>query len=336
MAKAQRPSGKKTSKAQAKSSKKTGKKKAARKKSSVATDSRKGSSTTRSRTGTGQSASGKTRRAVAVQSTGNTAGVADSDYLDEQDPRERYMSLGDHLEELRKRLLWIIGVVIFASVGFGIFSYDLHSILVQPFKAVSDYPLLLQAVAGPLDVVIRLSLLLGILSTAPIILWILWGFVTPAVSRKVAWIGHMSVLTSGLLFWGGVVFTWFNLFPISLEMFFKVMLMGLENTIPQTTIEKYYSFLFMVHMGAGLIFQVPLLIVALGALGILTVEWHKKYWRFFITAVFILSAIITPPDPLTQSILAGPIIALYAIAVGIVWLLERSRRKKDLIERELR
>ena len=92
----------------------------------------------------------------------------------------------------------------------------------------------------------------------------------------------------------------------------------------------------MVHMGAGLIFQVPLLIVALGALGILTVEWHKKYWRFFITAVFILSAIITPPDPLTQSILAGPIIALYAIAVGIVWLLERSRRKKDLIERELR
>ncbi|HBS04571.1 MAG TPA: twin-arginine translocase subunit TatC [Leptospiraceae bacterium] len=314
MARAKRPAGKKTKKSQVRSAKKTGSKKSA-----------------------GRASPAKPKRkARSIQSTGSTATSETAYENDDLDPRERYMSLGDHLEELRKRLLWILGVVLVATVGFGIFSYDLHSILVQPFKAVSDYPLLLQAVAGPLDVVIRLSLLLGTLTTAPIILWILWGFITPAVSRKVAWIGNMSVLASGFLFWGGVIFTWFNLFPISLEMFFKVMLMGLENTIPQTTIEKYYSFLFMVHMGAGLIFQIPLLIVALGALGILTIEWHKKYWRFFITAVFILSAIITPPDPITQSILAGPIIVLYGIAVTIVWFLERSRRKKELVERELR
>ena len=322
MARSSRPSGKKSKKASPASKKSSGKKTSAKKKSSASS-------------GGGP----RKRQAGKIQSTGRSRSdrVAFEEEQEEEalDPREKYMSLGDHLEELRKRLLWIIGIVIGASAGFGVFSYQIHSILVQPFKAVSKYPLILGAVAGPLEVVIRLSLLLGVLTTAPIILWILWGFITPAISRKAAWIGNLAVLSSGFLFWGGVVFTWFNLFPISLQMFFQVMLMGLENTIPQTSIEKYYSFLFMVHMGAGLIFQIPLLMVALGAAGILTIEWHKKYWRIFITVVFVISAIVTPPDPLTQTILAGPIVILYALSVLIVWFIERRRRKRALVEREV-
>ncbi|MCB1140042.1 MAG: twin-arginine translocase subunit TatC, partial [Leptospiraceae bacterium] len=213
--------------------------------------------------------------------------------------------------------------------------YRLHAIFMKPLQSISDYPLIMGKVAGPAVVIIKLSLLLGFLATFPVILYILWGFVTPAVSRRVAWMGNGAVLASGALFWGGVVFTWFFLFPFSIQMFFQFMLMGLENTIPQTTIEEYYNFLFMVHMGAGLIFQIPLLMVALGALGILTMEWHKRYWRFFVVGVFILSALITPPDPITQLILAVPICTLYLISVIIVWFIERTRRKKSLVEREV-
>lgn len=286
----------------------------------------------------GRNSTGRTRRkAKSVQKTGTSASTSSqSESFDEDtDPREKYLTLGDHLEELRKRLLWIVGIVLLGAAGFGIFSSQIHSILVQPFGEISEYPLIMGKVAGPLVVLIKLSLILSFVTTFPMILLIMWGFITPAVSRKTAWIGSLSVLFSGFLFWGGVAFTWFQLFPLSLEMFFKIMLMGLEKTIPQTSIEEYYSFFFMIHMGAGLLFQIPVLLIALGAAGILTIEWHKKQWRLFITGIFIVSAILTPPDPVTQLVMAGPIISLYVISVLVVWLIERSRRKRGLVDRDL-
>ncbi|MBI41441.1 MAG: twin-arginine translocase subunit TatC [Leptospiraceae bacterium] len=313
--------------------KKTGKKARTSAPSSKKRRSSEGSRPSNARTG-GPASKKPKRKVQSIQSTGRGARDVYQETDEDLDPRERYMTLGDHLEELRKRLLWIIGVVISASIVFGFFSYRLHAIFMEPIQSISEYPLIMGKVAGPAVVIIKLSLLLGFLATFPIVLYILWGFVTPAVSKKVAWIGNGAVLTSGLLFWGGVIFTWFFLFPFSIQMFFQFMLMGLENTIPQTTIEEYYNFLFMVHMGAGLIFQIPLLMVALGAVGIIPVSWHKQYWRYFVVGVFIVSALLTPPDPITQMILAVPIITLYAISVIIVWFIERARRKKDALELE--
>jgi sec-independent protein translocase protein TatC len=101
------------------------------------------------------------------------------------------------------------------------------------------------------------------------------------------------------------------------------------QAIAQTTIEKYYSFLFLIIIGTGLTFQLPLLVILLGALGIVTMEWHKKAWKFIIVLLFLFSAIITPPDPLSMFVLAIPLVALYFSSVGIVWLIE-LRRKKEI------
>lgn len=242
------------------------------------------------------------------------------------DPREKYMSLGDHLEELRIRILSIIFLWIIVSGIVGIFIEDIHKFLVEPFSSVSSEPLILGTVYGPLEIYFKLSIILGILISLPISLSILWGFITPALSKRSAILGHVVVIFSSLLFWVGVIFAWKYLFPLSLNMMLKYLLP--YQTIAQTTIEKYYSFLFLILIGTGVTFQLPLLVVLLGSLGIVTVEWHKKAWKFVVVLLFIFSALITPPDPFSMFILALPLLLLYFISVFIVWLIE-FRKNKD-------
>jgi sec-independent protein translocase protein TatC len=247
--------------------------------------------------------------------------------LDEIDPREKYMTLGDHLEELRRRIFAILGIWILFSCLAGIFIEDIHKFLVQPFKEISSEPLILGTIYGPLEIYFQLSIIIGILISLPISLSILWGFITPALSKRSAILGHIVIIISSILFWVGVIFAWIYLFPLSLKMMLNYLLP--YQAIAQTTIEKYYSFLFLIIIGTGLTFQLPLLVILLGALGIVTMEWHKKAWKFIIVLLFLFSAIITPPDPLSMFVLAIPLVALYFSSVGIVWLIE-LRRKKEI------
>lgn len=246
------------------------------------------------------------------------------------------MSLGEHLEELRRRLLWILGVLIVASGAAGIFVEEIHSFLVKPYlTAAAQAPtlqgipgatgLILGSVYGALEIYFKLSMMVGMIVTLPIALSLLWGFVTPAVSVRTARIGHGAVAASTLLFWSGVTFAWVYVFPISLGMMLNTFLP--EGVVAQTSLEKYYSFLFMIVLGSGLTFQLPMVVVMLGAIGIVTTAWHARVWRYVIIAILLFAGFITPPDPFSIFALAVPLIVLYAVSVGIVWLIERARRR---------
>jgi len=241
------------------------------------------------------------------------------------------MTLGDHLEELRRRIFAILGVWLSISIIVGIFSEDIHKFLVQPFKEISKQPLLLGTIYGPLEIYFKLSIILGMIISLPFILSILWGFITPALSKRTAMQGYIIIFISSLLFWVGVFFAWEYLFPLSLKMMLEFFLPS--ETIAQTTIEKYYGFLFLILIGTGATFELPLLVIFLGYLGILTLEWHKKVWKFIIVIIFVFSAIITPADPFSMFVLAIPLTILYFLSVGIVWMFE-LRRKKEYEEFE--
>lgn len=253
---------------------------------------------------------------------------------EEEEPGEKYMTLGDHLEELRIRLLWMIGVVFIAAIVAGIFSQEIHQAVIAPYREITNNrDLYLMNVYGPFESVVKLSLLTGFTVAFPFVLFILWGFVTPAVGRLIAFLGNLSVLFSALLFWGGMVFTWFYILPLSLRFMFVDMI--LPGTVPQITLERYYTFVFMLELAAGLVFQLPLVLILLGALGILTTEFHKRIWKHVIVGIFVFSALVTPPDPLSQVLFAGPLIVLYFTAVLIVWIIERwkfRRYKKEMKE----
>jgi len=248
------------------------------------------------------------------------------------DERDSYMTLGDHLEELRKRLLAIIVVILAFSIGIGIFSPQVHHFLTEPFfnldfssEKQNLKPLLtLGNFYGPLEVMIRLSVSIGVVLSIPIVLFILWGFIAPAISRKSAIIGRVTVAASSILFWFGVYFCWSYVFPISAH----YMLIGIlpEGTMPWVPLEKYYSFLLMLHAGSGLLFQMPLLFVLLGAMGILPLEWHKRVWKYVLTGTIIVSALLTPPDPISQVFFTIPLFLLYGVSLVIIWFIEKGKR----------
>ncbi len=255
---------------------------------------------------------------------------AGEDY-DEDSPGEKFMSVGDHLEEFRKRLLAIIVVVLGSALVAGIFVQEIHAFLIQPYRQLTGRALYLASVYGPMEILIELAITVGITVSLPISIFILWGFITPALSRRGAIIGNISILASSLLFWAGMAFCWNFLLPLTLKFFFITILP--EGTEAQITLEKYYSFFFLMHIGAGLSFQFPLVVLLLGALGILPLAWHRRSFRYIIVGIFAFAGIITAdPNPMNQLAMGGVLTVLYTIALAILWVIERARRKRD--ERE--
>ena len=243
---------------------------------------------------------------------------------------EKFMSLGEHLEELRQRIIAMVSVIAVAAIITGVFSYQLHDILIIPYQtAIAEkFPkgldLLLKTVPGPMIVMFKLSMMVGFTVALPMSFFILWGFITPALSRRAAIIGRLVVAASSLLFWAGLFVCWLYIFPLAMQF----MLIGMlpSHTIPQLSLEDYYTFLFWVHIGTGLGFQLPLVIVILAAARILTFQWHKRYWKHIIVGIFVFAAVVTPPDPGTQLILGGSMLVLYGISLLVIWMIERGRR----------
>ena len=235
------------------------------------------------------------------------------------------MSIGDHLEELRVRLFWMIGIVVGLSGIAGFFSTELHKLLVSPYHELTNERLILQNVYGGMEIYIKVSVLAGVIIAFPALVFILWGFITPAVSRRIALYGHLAVAWSAILFWSGIAVCWFYIFPISLNFLFIGM--QLDSVAPVMAVERYYSFLFTMHLASGLSFQLPIVLVALGAFGILTVDWHRRTWKYAMVAIYFFSAVITPPDPWSMLAVGSMLMFLYAISIGIVWVIERGRRK---------
>ena len=256
--------------------------------------------------------------------------TSQEEYPEDHSPREKYMSLGDHLEELRRRIIVMIVVVVVFSLAIGFFIREIHDFLMQPYleATAKDFPgtkLYLKKVSGSLIVIIKLSITLGFTASLPILINILWGFVTPAVSRFTTIIGHLTVAASSLLFWSGIAICWTFILRFALKFFLRDYLLPHVN--PMVSLEEYYGFLLWIHIGTGLGFQLPLINVILGAMGILTVDWHKRSWKYILVSIFVFSAFITPPDPITQSILGGALTLLYGVSILIIWIMERARRR---------
>ena len=155
---------------------------------------------------------------------------------------EKFNTVGEHLEDFRKHLIWIIFFIIFFCSITLIFSNQLHNFLITPYTKLTNQKLLLQNVYGGLEVLVSIGINVGLILVLPIILSIIWHFISPAFSKKALIIGNISVAITTLLFWFGVIFAWIYLLPISLSFLFQDFM--LQGVSPQTTVEKYYSFVF--------------------------------------------------------------------------------------------
>ncbi len=231
------------------------------------------------------------------------------------DIHDREMSFLDHLEELRWRILKAVIAVLVAAIGCAFFSdFLVKTVLMKPLLDVG----LKAQVLTPYGIMLlymEVVLVAAIVISMPIILYQLWQFIAPGLlpnERKYVW---WIIFFTTLCFLAGIIFAYFILVPTALHFFAEF---GTDTFELNVSADNYISFLLSLILGAGLVFELPMISYFLSKLGLLTPKFMRKYRRHAIVAILIISAVVTPtPDILTQSLLAAPMILLYEISIFI-------------------
>lgn len=230
-------------------------------------------------------------------------------------PAPNEMTFLEHLEELRWRILKILGaIVLFAVVAFAN-ANRIIAFLTAPALAL-DEPVVLQAlkVSDMFMVQIIASLLVGLVLASPVVIFQVWRFVAPAVGRSSKILTLSIVLFGSLFFLSGITFGYLVMLPFSLRFFTSLGGDLVENNF---SIHSYLGYAAWMLLAAGLVFQLPVVSFILTRIGLLTPAFLRHYRRYALVGILVFSAILTPPDPLSQVLMAVPLLGLYEFSILI-------------------
>jgi len=238
------------------------------------------------------------------------------------DEKQPFLS---HLEELRKRL---IVCAIAVGIGFVIayfFSERLFLLLITPLKAVMPEgdQLIFTNLPEMFFAYIKVAFIAGILAAAPLIFYQLWMFVAPGLYQKEKKLVIPFVVSSTILFVGGALFGYFIVFPFGFKFF-----IGFANEYVKALpkVKEYFSFSVKLLFAFGIVFELPVVVFFLAKIGLVTPDLLRRKRKYAILLTFALAAILTPPDVVTQLMMAGPLIILYEIGIMVAKL---ARKKKE-------
>jgi sec-independent protein translocase protein TatC len=237
-------------------------------------------------------------------------------------------SLMGHFEELRKRLVvCAIAVAVCFAITYT-FSGKLFEILAYPLKVnlpAGDH-LIYTNLPEMFFVYIKIALVAAVVLAAPFIFYQGWMFVVPGLHRQEKKYLLPFVLSSSLLFIGGALFGYFVVFPFGFKFF-----LGFSNEYIQAlpSVKQYFSFSLKLLLGFGIVFELPVVAFFLSRLGLISVDFLRKQRKYAVLLIFIVAAILTPPDVMTQFMMAIPLLVLYEISVIVVKV---AGKKKALAE----
>lgn len=221
------------------------------------------------------------------------------------------MSLVDHLQELRQRLLIIIGALVVGSTVCYFYSTELVHFITAPAGK-----LYYMSPAEAFFTYLRVSFFAGLLLALPIILYQIWAFILPALSIKERMASVILVPASVLLFFAGISFSYFLVLPAGIKFF---MGFATEDLQPLLSLGQYLSFVISFLLPFGFIFELPLFIVVLARVGIINSKFLSGKRKHVIVLSFITGAVIAPtPDVFSQTMVALPILIMYEISRLIV------------------
>ncbi|MCP6762859.1 MAG: twin-arginine translocase subunit TatC [Fischerella sp. CENA71] len=231
-------------------------------------------------------------------------------------PGEVEMTLFEHLEELRLRIFYALIAVAVGVIGCFFAVKPIVQLLEVPAQGVK----FLQLAPGEYFFVsLKVAGYTGLLLASPFILYQIIQFVLPGLTRRERRLLGPIVLGSSVLFAAGLVFAYFLLIPAALKFFISY---GADVVEQLWSIDKYFEFVLLLLFSTGLAFQVPIIQLLLGTLGIVSSKQMLSGWRYVILGAVVLGAVITPStDPLTQSLLAGAVLGLYFSGIGLVKLI---------------
>ena len=247
------------------------------------------------------------------------------------------MPLVEHLRELRSRMVKATLAIVIGMVVGWIYYDAIFAWLSAPFEAVveqaraegREITLALTGVADPFVLQLQIAAVTGLLLSSPIWLYQLWRFVTPGLRRhEKRWaIGFVAVAVP--LFASGVLLAYVVL-PYGLEILFGFTPQNVENIV---AVDRYLSFFIRMVIVFGVGFLAPLMLVLLNFAGVLTGKRLLSWWRWIIFATFIFAAVATPTgDPINMLLLAGPILGLMCIAIGVCLANDRRRARRGRLD----
>lgn len=238
----------------------------------------------------------------------------------------------EHLIELRRRLLWS---VVALAVAFGVsfyFAREIFSFLVQPLVAAGQGKVIFTQIFEAFFVQIKVALFAAMMIAFPVIATQLWMFVAPGLYRQEKRALLPFLLATPILFLLGASLAYFFAIPVALK--FLLSYQGDLGGIQQEALPavgNYLSFIMQFIMAFGIAFLMPVLLMLMERSGIVTRQQLLGARRYMIVAAFVIAAIFTPPDVVSQLMLAIPLILLYELTLVTIWITERrrARRPKD-------
>ncbi len=234
----------------------------------------------------------------------------------------------DHLEELRWRLIWsLAALLVGAIIGLILVTnLDVLGVLERPIRhLIPDQKLMFTSPTTPFIITIKLAIVVGIVLALPFIAYQVWAFLAPALHEQERKYVIPAIWVSFFLFLCGIAMAYFMVLPLGLR-----FLLGIQSQTlsPIITVDEYLKFATRLLLGFGVIFEMPVVMVVLGAMGLVTPEFLSKYRRHAFVIIATLSAIFTPPDVGTQMMMMTPMFLLYEVSIWLVRLVTRSRRAR--------
>src|SRR5579862_7062583 len=248
-----------------------------------------------------------------------------------EDEKESMPTMGflDHLEELRKRIVYsVISVAAGAGLCWG-YRERIYGIMQRPImKALKDNGMSERLVylnpTEPFNLYLKIAALAGLFLTSPFVLYQVWMFISPGLYRNEKRYVVPFMVSTITLFASGGYFGYKIVYPAALSFLINFG----KQFQPMITIGEYTSLFLSIILGMGLIFEMPILVFFLSLMGIISAGFMWKNFRYSILVIFIIAAIVTPTtDILNMCIFAAPMIALYAVSIGVAWLVHPKQRK---------
>jgi sec-independent protein translocase protein TatC len=236
---------------------------------------------------------------------------------------EHEMSFLDHLEELRKQIIkMVVGILVATSLCIIFADFIVQTILLTPLRSVG----LKAQVLSPYGIVMlymEAILICGVIISMPYTIYCLWKFVAPGLLPKERQYITRIVFFTSLCFFSGIIFGYYILLPAALT-FFSTF--GTQNIELHIALDQYVSFMLALLLGAGLVFELPMISYFLSKMGVLTPAFMRKYRRHAIVVILIISAVVTPtPDMVTQTLLALPMFVLYEISIFVSQFAQKKK-----------
>src|SRR5271168_912662 len=243
--------------------------------------------------------------------------------------RTRSMPLLAHLEELRKRIIFSVLGVLVGFMSCWSFADRIFGLMQQPIIGALRHHgigggLVYLNPTEPFNLYLEVGFVAGLFVASPFVFYQVWLFIAPGLYRKEKRYVLPFLLSTVGLFIAGGLFGYKMVYPASLD-----FLIGYGHRFqPMITIGEYTKLFVTIIVGLGLIFEMPVLVFFLALMRVITARWMLRNLRYSILAIFVVAAIITPTaDILNMCLFAAPMIALYALSIGVAWVVDPARRR---------